>query len=351
MRIALISTPFVRVPPPSYGGTELIVAELAAGLTAAGHRVTLFATGDSRAAGDVRACYATAQWPPDPYPELDHVGFAVEQILADAEGFDVVHAHVPSALPFAPLLDVPMAYTVHHERDPRLASLYRRSRAQLIAISARQRDLAPELGDALVIHHGLSPDRYPLGDGAGGYVAYLGRFAREKGVHFAVDAARAARVPIRLAGRPHCHDERYFADELASRLALPGVRAVGEVGGAPKTRFLGGARALLFPICWEEPFGLVMIEAMLCGTPVLAFDRGSVREVIDEGVTGFVCRDVDGLAARLRQFAAGGFDRRRCAARARERWSASRMVAEHLALYRQLANLETMNVRAAAPVS
>jgi glycosyltransferase involved in cell wall biosynthesis len=351
MRIALISTPFVRVPPPSYGGTELIVAELAEGLIAGGHRVTLFATGDSRSPADVRACYDTAQWPPDPYPELDHVGFAVEQILADRDGFDVVHAHVPSALPFAPLLEVPMAYTVHHERDPRFGSLYTRTRAQLIAISTRQRELAPELDGAAVIHHGVSPARYPLGDGAGGYAAFLGRFACEKGVHLAVDAARAAGLSIELAGRPHWRDERYFADEVAPRLALPGVRAVGEVGGVRKTRFLGGACALLFPIRWEEPFGLVMIEAMLCGTPVVAFARGSVPEVIDEGVTGFVCRDVDQMAARLHALRGGAFDRRRCAARARERWSAARMVADHLALYQELTNPETLNVRAAAPVS
>jgi glycosyltransferase involved in cell wall biosynthesis len=350
MRVALISTPFVPVPPPTYGGTELIVAELCAGLASAGHRVTLFATGDSRGCRDVRARFATAQWPPDPYPELAHASFAVEQILADAEGYDVVHAHVPSALAFAPLIDVPMIYTVHHAYDPRFAGLYANTRAQLVCISERQRALSPELDGAPVIHHGVSPARYPLGDGAGGYAAFLGRFSREKGAHVAVDAARAARVPLRLAGRAHWRDERYFEEELAPRLGR-GATPVGEVGGQPKARFLGSACALVFPVSWEEPFGLVMIESMLCGTPVLAFDCGSVREVIDDGVTGFVCRDADDLAARVRELARGRFDRRRCRAHARERFNAERMVARHLALYRRAANPETLDARAAAPRS
>lgn len=338
MRIAMISTPFVAVPPPQYGGTELIVHELVEGLSARGHAVTLFACGGSRASGpgvDVRALYDCARWPPDPYPELDHAAWAVGEILADSEPFDIVHAHVPSAVPFAPFLDVPMVYTVHHERDPRLSPLYARSRAQLIAISARQREIAAELVNAAVIHHGVSPDRYPLGRGSGGYAAYLGRFAREKGVHHAIDAARAAGLPIRLAGKPHSTDGEYFEKCVAPLLGRRGVTHVGEVGGAKKTGFLRDARALLFPIDWEEPFGLVMVEAMLCGTPVLAFGRGSAPEVVEDGVTGFICEDVADMASRLRSGLAG-FDRQRCRARALECWTSGRMVAEHLQLYESI---------------
>jgi glycosyltransferase involved in cell wall biosynthesis len=336
MRIAMISTPFVAVPPPRYGGTELIVAELVTGLAAAGHEVTLFATGDSRPPeqAELRARFDRAHWPPDPYVELDHAAFAVEEILADSRNYDVVHAHVPAALPFARMLDMPMVYTVHHDDGAeyvRLQALYRRSRAHFVAISARQRALMQELADARVIHHGLDAACHRFGAGDGGYCAFLGRFACEKGPHAAIDAARAAGVPIRLAGAPHWRDHDYFEREIGARLCRPGVAAIGEVGGKEKRDFLADACALLFPVDWEEPFGLVMIEAMLSGTPVLAFARGSVPEIVEDGVTGFICRDVDDMAARLR--AIGRFDRAACRQRALERWTSARMVRDYVSLY------------------
>jgi glycosyltransferase involved in cell wall biosynthesis len=341
MRIAIVSTPFVSVPPPRYGGTELIVSELVRGLAACGHEVTLFATGDSQPPAGVtlRARFAAPVWPPDPYVELEHVAWSIEQLLADACPFDVVHAHTPSALAFGGVLDAPLVYTVHHDDGPdyaRLQALYRRSRAQFVAISARQRELMPELADARVIHHGLDPACHPLGRGDGGYCAFLGRFAAEKGVHHALDAAALARLPIRLGGRPHWCDRDYFAEKLSARLAAPGVTHVGEVGGDDKRALLGGACALLFPIEWEEPFGLVMIEAMLMGTPVLAFGRGSVPEIVEDGVTGFICRDCDDLARKLRWL--DNFDRGACRRRALERWTTARMVRDHVAVYEQLQN-------------
>ena len=347
----MISTPFVSVPPPRYGGTELIVAELVTGLAAAGHEVTLFATGDSRAGENVsvRARFDRPRWPPEAYVELDHAGFAVEEILGDGRGFDVVHAHVPAALPFARMLEAPMVYTVHHddgEEYAKLRSLYRRSRAHFVAISDRQRALMEELGAARVIHHGLDPACHRFGAGDGGYCAFLGRFAREKGPHYAIDAARAAGVPIRLAGAPHWRDHDYFEREIGARLCKPGVTAIGEVGGRDKRDLLADACALLFPVDWEEPFGLVMIEAMLSGTPVLAFGRGSVEEVVEEGVTGYICRDADEMAARLR--AIGRFDRAACRRRALERWTAARMVRQYVALYESV-RAWVGDVRAASP--
>jgi glycosyltransferase involved in cell wall biosynthesis len=282
----------------------------------------------------LRACFARARWPPDARVEQLHAAWAADQIRGDARGFDVVHAHVPSLLPFGERLDAPLIYTVHHDDGPEhahLRALYRRSRAQLIAISARQKRLIPELARARVIHHGLDAARYRPGAGDGGYVAYLGRIAADKGVHHAIDAARAAGVPIRVAGAPHWGDGEYFTREIAPRLRSDGVRAIGEVGGDEKHRLLGDARALLFPIEWEEPFGLVMIEAMLSGTPVLAFPRGAATEVIDNGVTGFLCRDVAELTRRLRRL--DGFDRVACCRRARARWTTQRMVRDHLAAY------------------
>jgi glycosyltransferase involved in cell wall biosynthesis len=338
VRIALVSTPFVAVPPPRYGGTELIVAELVDGFLREGHEVTLFATRDSRAPTGARLrARRFAEWPPDPAVEREHAAWASGEIL-DGD-FDVVHAHVPSLLA---LSEVPIVYTIHHDRDEKLARLYARRPARYVAISARQRELVPEAAGAVVIHHGLSPWRHPLGDG-GGYAVFLGRLAREKGVHLALDVARAAGLPLKLGGRAHPGDEDYFRT-----LRLDGAALQGEVGGVEKSRLLGGAAALLFPVCWEEPFGLVMIEAMLSGTPVLALPRGSVPEVVEDGVTGFVCADEEEMARRLRQIVAHGFDRRRCHARALQRWSARRMVREHLALYRTLLSRES-HVRSAVP--
>jgi glycosyltransferase involved in cell wall biosynthesis len=345
VRIAVVSTPFLPVPPPRYGGTELIVAELAEGFVRAGHEVTLFATRDSCVTGVELRAQEDAAWPPDPTVELMHASWAVSEILA--ERFDVVHAHCAAALPFARFLEVPMVYTIHHDRDDRLARLYARERAAYVAISERQRERVPEAEGATVIHHGLTPQRHPLGDGSGGYAAFLGRFSREKGVHLALDVAHAAGVPLRLGGQPHCWDQEYYRAEVAPRLR--GAVLVGEVGGLDKVRLLGCALALLFPVCWEEPFGLVMIEAMLSGTPVLGLPRGSVPEVVDDGVTGFVCADEEEMARHLREIARHGFDRRRCRARAMARFGARRMVREHLMLYRSLLRWEGRDARSVAP--
>lgn len=354
MRIAIVSTPFVPVPPPRYGGTELIVAEVSGGLSRLGHAVTLFTCGGSFADCEVRTLFDRARWPPEPYVELAHAAWAADEIARDRRGFDVVHAHVPSMLAFARRLDAPLVCTVHHDRaTPQYRSLYEslyaNTPAQLVCISARQRALSPELASARVILHGLDEARYGCGPGDGHYVAFLGRFAREKGVHHALDAAERARVPILLGGGPHWQDAAYQQEEVRPRLERAGVRVLGELGGPEKTRFLQGARALLFPIAWEEPFGLVMIEAMLCGTPVLAFPGGAVEEVVEEGVTGFVVHDVDEMAARIRDV--GRFDRERCFRRACERWSARRMVADHLRLYRELAQRTGLDERrrSAAP--
>jgi glycosyltransferase involved in cell wall biosynthesis len=360
MRIAIVSTPFVPVPPIDYGGTELIVAELCLGLRRRGHEVTLFTCRGSRLPCDVRA-RRHASWPPDVDVELDHAAWSVAQILDDSRRFDVVHAHVPSVLSFAQLVEAPLVLTMHHDRDApsfRAArTLCSRTPARLVCVSSRQRALSPELACAQVIPHGLDPSRYAFSDGAGGYVAYLGRFSRVKGVHHALDAARLAGVRIVLHGAPHENDRAYFVDEVVPRIVRQrryeraGARLLGPVGGADKAGFLRQARALLFPIEWEEPFGLVMIEAMLCGTPVIAFSGGAVEEVIEEGVTGFVVRDVGEMAARIGEL--DRFDRVGCWRRACERWSAHRMVADHLHLYRELARGTELDERrrAAAPVA
>lgn len=332
MRIALVSTPFIPVPPRSYGGTELVVHELARGLTAAGHDVTLFATGDS-CGGDVRFVYPRPVWPPRRDAELHHCAAAAQAIAG--EPFDLVHAHAPAFVDLADALRTPVVLTLHHAHDERLTAAYARSRrARLVAISGRQAELEPALA-CQVIHHGLDPARYPLGRGERDDAVFLGRLVPCKGPLSAIAAARAAGVPLRLAGEVHAADAPpAWLARLRAALAQPGVRHLGRVGGERKAELLGGARALLMPLGWEEPFGLVMIEAMLCGTPVVAFPRGAAPEIVDAGVTGFLVDDEAEMASVLARLA--GFDRQACRRRAQARFSSARMVRDHEVLYRHV---------------
>lgn len=334
LRVAMISTPWVAVPPPRYGGTELVVSELVNGLVQRGHEVVLFATGDSRAPCQVRWRYPTPVWPPDPWTELAHAAWAVEEILSSPHPFDVVHSHVPASLGFARFLaEVPVVYTLHHDRDERLARLYAASGddVHFVAISRRQASLFPELRTRAVIHHGLAPEAYPFGPRGRGYLAFLGRFARVKGPDIAIEVAGRLGRTLYMGGRPHDEGDGFhlYIEKMLSR---PHVRALGELSHGPKVELLQGADALLFPIRWEEPFGLVMIEAMFCGCPVVAFRGGAVEEVVEDGVTGFLADDPEHMAALVRE-AVPRLDRRVVRARAVERFSSARMVDEHVLLY------------------
>lgn len=338
MRIALISTCALSTPPKKYGGTELVVAELAKGLIGLGHDVTVFATGDSGVFGELKHHFERPVWPPNELAESRHAGFAWRDIAQDAHGYDVVHVHHAAALPFQPLSALPTVLTVHHMRVDSLLTHYQSyPDVALVAISNRQAELSPELRFARTIHHGLDPSLYAAG-GGGDYVAFLGRFASEKAPHLAIDAARAASVRLLLGGEPHAVPEAqsYFERELKPRLASAGgdLEWCGELSHGPKVRLLAGARALLFPLDWEEPFGLVMIEAMLVGTPVIAFARGSAPEVVEDGVTGFLVHSAEQMAERIRQL--DRIDRTRCRARAVERWSGDRMARDYAGLYAQL---------------
>lgn len=346
MRVALVSTPFVPVPPPAYGGTELIVAELAEGLREAGHEVVIYGVGGGVGGVTVRGCFRQPAWPPDPYHELEHAAWSIADLIASSRDeerapVEVIHVHCPTALPLARFVGVPMVYTIHHGRTEALTSYYAMQHgARFVAVSERQRELLPELAERIdVVHHGLDARRYPLGTG-GGEALFLGRMAPEKAPHVAIEVARAAGVPLVLAGRPHPGDEGYFEAEVRRRVdQASDVKWIGEVDSERKLPLLRRARALLFPIDWEEPFGLVMVEAMLCGTPVLALARGSVPELIDEGVTGYVCRDAAQMVERLRAVSgpggADGFDRARCRRRAIERFGRQRMVRRYLEVYRR----------------
>lgn len=338
MRIAMISTPFVSVPPHTYGGTERVVYELVEGLVARGHDVTIFATGDSRTSGRLAYTYHEPCWPPDSLSDVHHVSWAMAQV---AKGhFDVVHAHSAVALAlrrFVP--QPPLVYTLHHERDERLSAFYRVNHdAHFVAISYDQASREIPLPSVTVIHHGLDPAPFEYTTQPADYVCFLGRLSKIKGPHTAIEVAAEAGLRIKVAGAIHDEDGPFGRSEVLPRLSLPHVEYLGNVGMEEKVPLLRDARALLAPIEWNEPFGLVLIEAMLSGCPVIAFGRGSVPELVENGVTGYIVdspREMRALIARgsvLDQF-----DRERCRLRAMERFGRDRMVADHEALYERIA--------------
>lgn len=334
MRIAVISTPFVRVPPNGYGGTELFCYELVEGLHDRGHDVTLFATHDSTVSCRKRALYHRPVWPPSAADELNHVAWALLEVARSS--YDVVHLNSPLGIPLTSFVRIPAVYTLHSHREEPTSRIFAiHPDLHYVAISRRQLELEVALPQATVIHHGLSLSRYSPSFRDEGYLLHLGRYCADKGTHIAIDAAILAGLPIKLAGRTHPADVDYFEEHVAPRLALPNVSELGEAGPERKIRLLQGARSLVIPLQWEEPFGLVAIEAMLVGTPVIGFPRGSFPEIIDEGVTGFLAPDgdVESIARIARQL--GSFDRRACAERARARFNAGRMVSSYEALYGQ----------------
>ena len=338
MRIAQVAPLFESVPPKLYGGTERVVSYLTEELVRQGHEVTLFASGDSETSARLVAGSPRALWQePGCRDTLPHHVRLVELVAREADRFDVIHFHLDYVhFPAVGRLPCPTVTTLHGRLYPpdeeALFDAY--PEVPLVSISDAQRRPIPRANWQATVYHGMPLDVHTFREGPGSYLAFLGRVSPEKGLDKAVEIARLAGMPLRVAAKIYPEERPYFERVIEPLFrASPWVEFVGEVGGASKDAFLGGASALLFPIEWEEPFGLVMIESMACGTPVVAFRRGSVPEVMTDGVTGFVVDDVAGAVEAVRATAA--LDRRACRRAFVERFGVARMASDYLAVYRQ----------------
>jgi glycosyltransferase involved in cell wall biosynthesis len=354
MKIAQIAPLAESVPPRLYGGTERIVSYLTEELVRLGHDVTLFASGDSITAAELVGCTPQAlrleAHVQDPIP---YYMLMLDRVRVRAAEFDILHFHIDQ---FHFPLFRPMAgrtlTTLHGRQDlPDLKPLYFGfNDMPLVSISNAQRRPIPNANYVATVYHGLPADLHRPGlDADGGYLAFLGRISPEKRPDRAIAIARAAGIPLKIAAKVDKVDSPYFREQIAPLLVGDGVEFVGEINERTKTEFLRGARALLFPVDWPEPFGLVMIEAMACGTPVLAFRCGSVPEVIDEGISGHIVDTVEEAIEALPRVLA--LDRRLVRQRFEERFSATHMAKNYVRVYRTLLREADSAVRADREVS
>ena len=339
MRIAQIAPLHEAVPPLLYGGTERVVSYLTDALVDLGHEVTLFATGDSRTKATLEAVWPRAL-------RLDstildamapHV-VLLERVRQVADEFDVLHSHL-GYLPFSLFseIDVPFLTTLHGRLDlPELQPVFKAfPAAPVISISDSQRLPLPQANWLNTIYHGLPEDLLrPTNLTKPAYLAFLGRVSPEKGIDAAITIAVESRMPLKIAAKVDKVDYDYFKAKIEPFLSLPDIEFIGEIAEDQKAEFLSGAKALLFPIDWPEPFGLVMIEAMACGTPVIAFNRGSMPELIKHEKTGFLVDTVDEAAAAVEQVKT--INRNDCATWSSSKFSSEKMVSDYLALYKKI---------------
>jgi glycosyltransferase involved in cell wall biosynthesis len=337
MKIAQVSPIFERVPPKAYGGTERVISYLTEELVRQGHDVTLFASGDSITSarlapvGDASIRQdATLSW-------LAYQMIEMDMVAEMANVFDVIHFHTEHVhLPIARKLRTPHLTTLHGRLDrPELVPLYRHfSGLPLVSISNSQRAPLPWANWHETVHHGLPPDLYSFRSVHGEYFAFIGRISPEKRVDRAIDIAQQCGMPLYIGAKIDKADEAYFNERVKPLLHTPLVEFVGEVNEQEKRELLEHARALLFPIDWPEPFGLVMIEAFACGTPVIAYAHGSIPEIMEDGVTGFVVANQED-AVRAAQHI-DSIDRARCRQAFERRFTVARMAENYLRTYRRI---------------
>jgi glycosyltransferase involved in cell wall biosynthesis len=335
MQVALIGPPFIAIPPLAYGGTELFIANLAIGLHARGHDVTVYGNGESRLPCRVKWRYPRGEWPPgdlvrSALKNADHTAWAMRDASDSA---DVIHLNDVAGVPFTHFVATPTLLTLHHPHEPALSEQYARyPEIHYVAIGAwlAGREAMPRMH---VVHHGISPEDYTFSKAKDDYVAFLGRMAPCKGPHLAIEVARRAGIALKLAGEVQPVFREYWERQVLPQIDGEQIVYIGEADHERKNQLLSRARALLFPIQWEEPFGLVMIEAMACGTPVLALPGGAVAEVVQDGVNGWICRDVTDMADRLGSALP---DCDSCREVVTRRFSIDRMVDGYLEIYEQL---------------
>jgi len=347
MKIAQIAPLIESVPPRLYGGTERIVSYLTEELVRLGHEVTLFASGDSITSSELATCCTRAlRLDPSVHDVIPHFMLMIDKVRERADEFDVLHFHIDLFhFPLFRSLAARTLTTLHGRQDlGDLKPFYSRfSEMPLISISDDQRKPLPHANFVATIHHGIPSGQHRPSFGQGSYLAFLGRISPEKRPDRAIRIARAAGIPLKIAAKVDKVDEDYFRNQIAPLIAGGGVEFVGEINEREKTKFLSEAAALMFPVDWPEPFGLVMIEAMACGTPVLAFRRGSVTEVIEDGVTGKLVDSEEEAVAALPALLS--YDRRTVRQRFEKRFTATRMAKDYVDSYRQLLKKSTSGTK------
>jgi glycosyltransferase involved in cell wall biosynthesis len=337
MRVALVSSPFLAVPPRKYGGTELFIAQLAEGLKSSGVDVVVYANGESTVSVETRWLYRSQQWPIkgevfDNLKDYNHASWAVADAAADC---DIIHLNSVSALMFTRYVENKFVYTMHHVHEEPLSEIYQSfPSVEFVTISEFQRGYE-SMARMRSIHHGVDLNAYKAQSGKRDYLSFLGRIAPIKGTHIAIEVAKKSGIPLKIAGEVQPQFKSYFDAEVKPHIDGRFIEYVGEVDLEGKNELLGNSLALLFPIQWNEPFGLVMIEAMACGAPVLALPGGAVEEVVRDGISGYICPSADEMVRRARELP-GSFKPANVRQYCQQYFSLDRMVAEYLALYQEM---------------
>lgn len=338
LRIAQVAPLAESVPPLAYGGTERVVSYLTEELVAMGHQVTLFASGDSRTAARLVPASARSLRSEEGHPHtMPYSILQLEKVFAAASQFDLVHFHIDFLhFPLSRRAITPAVTTLHGRLDlPELQPLYEEfDDMPVISISNAQREPISHANWAATVYHGLPLHLYPPGPGAGGYFVFLGRISPEKRADLAIEIALRTGMELRIAAKVDAVDRAYFREKIEPLLREPGIRFLGEINDRAKADLIGNARAVLFPIDWPEPFGLVLLEAMACGTPVVAMRRGSVPEVVEEGVTGLIVDSLEQAIAAARRI--GDLDRRTCRKAFERRFTARRMAEDYVRVYERI---------------
>jgi len=350
MRVALISPPFLPVPPKRYGGTELFIAQLAEGLKGSGVDVVVYTNGESTVDVETRWLYKKAQWPLrgevfDILQDFNHASWAICDAAAEC---DLIHLNSVPALMFARFVRrSQFVYTMHHVHEDFLSELYRSfSKVEFVTISDFQRE-HETLPRMRTIHHGIDLSSYRLQRRKQEYLSFLGRIAPIKGTHIAIEIAKKSGIPLKIAGEVQPIFQDYFDTKIKPHVDGKFIEYLGEANLVAKNELLGNSMAMLFPIQWNEPFGLVMIEAMACGTPVLALPGGAVEEVVCNGISGVTCASVDEMVACTKALP-GVFKPANVRQYCQQYFSLDRMVAHYLALYQEMVTGESPVAKAAA---